>query len=65
MSTRDEIQEIERRVKSLNLCMSFVLKRAEIPASTWTRWKNGNQSPMKKKWDAIVAAVEDIEQRLA
>ena len=65
MSTKDEIQEIERRVKSLRLPMSFVLERAKISSPTWTRWKNGTHSPLKEKWDAVVAAVEDIERRLA
>jgi len=65
MSTQEQIAEVERRAKVLSLPMAFILHRAEVPASTWTRWKKGTYGPTKKKWDAVIAALEDIERRLA
>ena len=61
----NEIADIEARVHGLGLSMRYVCDWAAIPPATWTHWKRGVQGPTKAKWDKIIAAVAELEGRLA
>ena len=64
MTIASEIDALEMRVSALDLPMAFVLRRAKVSKFTWMSWKFDRRSPTKKRWDAIVSTVADLERRL-
>ena len=65
MALSDDVAGVEKRVSALGLTIKFVCDRAGVPASTWSHWKIGTRRPLKEKWDAIIAAVDDLERRFS
>lgn len=56
--------DIERLAKEANLPIGELCKRANIAASTWSRWKKGETVPRldvaRRLRDAAQAAVEAV-----
>ena len=61
MTIASEIDALEMRVSALDLPMAFVLRRAKVSKFAWISWKRDRRNPTKKRWDAIVSTVADLE----
>lgn len=58
MSTSDEVEALEAKIKSRGLRVDDVLRRAGIDRSTWTRWKAGTTVPRLDNWRALEKAID-------
>lgn len=60
MSIRTELEAIEKRVKDAGYPVAELLRRAEINASMWQRWKTEKHEPMLTSWRKVEAALQQI-----
>lgn len=54
------ITEIEARLKRDRKHVADLLRRADVAASQWQRWKAGNQKPHRTTWGRIVVAATEM-----
>jgi hypothetical protein len=63
MNLRNDISDIENRLKSAGHSVAKLLRRAEVDASQWVRWKQGGQVPLLSTWMKITRAADDLAPR--
>jgi len=61
MNMPAEVSQIEKRLKGAGHSVAIMLRRAEVDASQWVRWKQGGQIPLMSTWSKIVEAADALE----
>lgn len=54
-----EVIEIERRAHAAGVPIAAILRRADVAASQWVRWKNRQQTPLRTTMARVVRAADD------
>jgi hypothetical protein len=62
MSMRTELETIEKQVKAAGHPVAELLRRAEVDASMWQRWKAGKQKPLLESWRKVETAFREMVQ---
>lgn len=60
MNVPNEVSQIEKRLKRAGHSVARLLRRAEVDASQWVRWKQGGQVPLMSTWSKIVEAADEL-----
>lgn len=60
MNIPAEVIQIEERLKGAGHSVAKMLRRAEVDASQWVRWKQGGQVPLISTWSKIVEAADNL-----
>lgn len=60
MDVSTEVTRIELRLKGAGHPVAELLRRANVDASQWQRWKAGKQTPLMTTWGKITAATEEL-----
>ncbi len=68
MDHMQEIAEVERRARELNLTVWELCRRADVHYALWYRWRGGESVPILRTWNAtfpkMTATLEREEARL-
>lgn len=65
MSTRDDIQRIEKLVTEAGIKVPDFCRRVPVEYSTWWRWREGKGKPLLETWRRVEAAVEALPREVA
>lgn len=65
MTFHNDIQNIERRLRSARIPLQRLYQEAGITGSTWTRWRANKTSPRMNTWNDVQRAAEDLILRKA
>jgi predicted transcriptional regulator len=60
MNIPNEVSRIENRLRESGISVAALLRRADVDASQWQRWKSGKQDPRMGTWSKIQAAAEEL-----
>lgn len=60
MDVPTEVQRIEARMKAAGYPVAELLRRANVAASQWQRWKQGDQTPLVSTWTKISDAAREL-----
>ena len=60
MDVKIEVSLIEKRVKTAGFPVAELLRRADVDASQWVRWKQGAQVPLTSTWSKITKAADEL-----
>lgn len=60
MNYVSEILAIEARLKRAKRPVAELLRKADVSASQWQRWKHEHHEPHRTTWARIVAATETV-----
>lgn len=57
---KTQITRIEKRVREAGHPVAELLRRADVDASQWVRWKQGKQAPLLSTWSKITKAADKM-----